>query len=84
MLDGRMNIRRDDAFIRRVILLARLSMWRETLVEGLDKSDPDRCDLRGREIYRRILELRIGPKVGYVRSAAMQMLGGCDINSKDE
>ena len=42
MLDGRMNIRSDDAFVRRVLLLARLSMWRETLVSGLVKSDPYR------------------------------------------
>ena len=52
--------------------------------ERTSQSDPDRCDLREREIDRRILELGIGPKVGYVRSAAMRMLGGCDTNSNDE
>ena len=47
------------------------------------ESDPDRCDLREREIDGRIMKLGIGPKVGYVRSAAMQMLGGCDTNSNE-
>jgi hypothetical protein len=42
------------------------------------------CDLREREIDSRNLELGIGPKVGYVRSAEMRMLGDCDINSIDE
>ena len=50
----------------------------------LIESDPDRCDLREREIDRRIMKLGIGTKVGYARSAAMQMLGGCEPNSKDE
>ena len=59
-------------------------MWRESLVKGLVKVIRIECDLREREIDRRNLELGIGPKVGYVRSAEMQMLGGCDINSKDE
>ena len=52
--------------------------------ERTSPSDPDRCDLREREIDRCIMELGIRPKVGYARSAAMQMLGGCDTNSKDE
>ena len=42
------------------------------------------CDLREREIDSHKLELGIGPKVGYVRSAEMRMLGGCDINRIDE
>ena len=58
-------------------------MWRETLVKGVVKVIQLECDLQ-REIDRRNLELGIGPKVGYARSAAMRMLGGCDSNSKDE
>ena len=50
--------------------------------ERTSQSDPDRSDLREREIDRRTRE--VGPKVGYARSAAMRMLGGCDTNSKDE
>ena len=42
MLDIRVNIRDEDNFVRRVLLQARFSMWRETLVKGLVKSDPYR------------------------------------------
>jgi hypothetical protein len=59
-------------------------MWRESLVKGLVKVIQLECDLREREIDSRNLELGIGPKVGYARSAEMRMLGGCDINSIDE
>ena len=53
-------------------------------MKGLVKVIQLECDLREREIDRRNLELGIGPKVGYARSAAMRMLGGGDTNSKDE
>ena len=59
-------------------------MWRESLVKGLVKMIQLECDLREREIDSRNLELGLGPKVGYVRSAEMRMLGDCDINSIDE